>query len=85
MNYTYKPIGTCSKKMSFDIENGKIRNLKFEKGCVGNLTAIGRLVEGKDINEVIKMFKGIKCPSRKTSCPDQLAQALMSLKKKHFK
>lgn len=85
MKYTYKPVGTCSKKISFDIENGKIRNLKFEKGCVGNLRAIGKLVEGKDIDEVIKIFKGIKCPARNTSCPDQLAQALIGLKKQHLK
>lgn len=85
MRFYYKPIGTCSKDMSFDIENNKIKNVKFQRGCVGNLKAVSRLIEGKDIDEVIKMFKGIKCTGRETSCPDQLAEALLGFKEQYKK
>lgn len=84
MKYHYIPIGTCSKKISFDIEDGKIRNLKVQKGCVGNLLALGRLIEGKEIDEVINLLKGIKCPGKNTSCPDQIAEALIGLKKQYL-
>lgn len=85
MDYFYIPIGTCSKKMTFSIIDGKILNLKVQKGCAGNLIALGRLIEGKDIDEVINLLKGISCPGRKTSCPDQLALALISLKESNNK
>lgn len=81
MDYFYIPIGTCSKKMTFSVVDNKIYNLKVHKGCVGNLIALGRLIEGKDTDEVIRILKGIRCPGRGTSCPDQLALALTSLKK----
>ena len=42
----YRPKGVCSVKVEFDIEDGKIYNTRFERGCNGNLKAIGRLVEG---------------------------------------
>lgn len=45
-------------------------------GCNGNTQGVAALVEGMDINEVIKRLKGIDCNGRGTSCPDQLAIAL---------
>ena len=83
MKYFYKPIGTCSKYISFEIEDETIHNLSFQKGCAGNLTALSKLCEGKSIDELIEMFKGIKCPSKETSCPDQLAEALIGLKEQY--
>lgn len=35
----------CSKQIDFDIVDGKIHNLKYLRGCDGNLQAIGRLLE----------------------------------------
>ncbi|MBS4960707.1 MAG: TSCPD domain-containing protein, partial [Clostridiales bacterium] len=34
------------------------------------------LVEGMNVEDVIKRLEGIHCGFRCTSCPDQLAQAL---------
>ena len=76
MHYEYKPQGVCSRKISFDIEDGKIRNLSFEGGCHGNLQGIGRLVEGMDASECISRVSGIRCGFKSTSCPDQLSKAL---------
>lgn len=76
MHYEYKTKGTCSQKILFDIEDGKVRNVTFISGCNGNLQGIGRLVEGMDAQEVIDRISGIRCGMKATSCPDQLATAL---------
>ena len=76
MTYTYKTQGTCSRKITFDLEDGIVKNVNFEGGCNGNLKGISALVEGKDAEEVIKTVSGITCGFKSTSCPDQLAKAL---------
>ena len=45
-------------------------------GCNGNLKGISSLVEGMDVQEVIKRLEGTCCGMKQTSCPDQLATAL---------
>ncbi len=80
MQYEYKTKGTCSQKIFFDVENGKVKNVQFLGGCNGNLKGIGALVEGMDIDEVIARVEGIHCGMKATSCPDQLAQALKEAK-----
>ena len=80
MQYTYKTNGTCSQEIIFDIEDGKIHNLRFLGGCNGNLQGIGKLVEGMPVDEVIARVEGISCGGRPTSCPDQLARALKATK-----
>ncbi len=78
--YEYKTKGTCSSRILFDIEDGKVRNVQFIGGCNGNLKGIGALVEGMDVDEVISRTQGITCGMKPTSCPDQLAQALEQAK-----
>ena len=73
--FNYKTSGTCSRQITFDVENGKVYNVKFLGGCLGNLQGVSKLCEGRDVNEVISTLKGIKCRGN-TSCPDQLAKAL---------
>ena len=80
MQYNYKTKGTCSREITFEIEDGKVKNVQFFGGCNGNLKGIGALVEGMDIDEVIARVEGIKCGMKSTSCPDQLAQALKEAK-----
>ncbi|MDD6403568.1 MAG: TIGR03905 family TSCPD domain-containing protein [Mollicutes bacterium] len=80
MHKTYKTVGTCSKEINFDIEDNKIHNVSFIGGCNGNLKAVSSLVEGQDIDTVIKRLKGITCNSKQTSCGDQLATALQEVK-----
>ena len=78
--YQYKTKGTCSQMIMFDVEDGKVMNVQFMGGCNGNLKGIGALVEGMEIDEVINRVEGITCGMKKTSCPDQLAQALKAYK-----
>jgi uncharacterized protein (TIGR03905 family) len=80
---TYITKGTCSRQILFDVtEDLKLMNVKFIGGCSGNLQAMSRLVNGKHIDEVIAVLKGIKCQAD-TSCGDQLAKALIDYKEKH--
>ncbi len=80
MQYTFKTKGTCSQMISFEIGDNKLSNVQFFGGCNGNLKGIGSLVEGMDVDEVIKRLEGTTCGMKKTSCPDQLAQALKAAK-----
>ena len=76
MQYEYKTKGTCSQRIFFEIEEGKLKNVQFLGGCNGNLKGICALVEGMDVQEVIRRVEGIHCGMKLTSCPDQLATAL---------
>ena len=82
--YQYKTTGTCSSAILFDIyeEDGvkRVKDVKFVGGCSGNTQGVAKLVEGMRVDEVIDRLKGIKCGFKPTSCPDQLANALMSVK-----
>lgn len=77
--YSYRTNGVCASQIMFDVKDGKIYNVKFVGGCMGNTTGVAKLVEGMDIDEVIKRLEGIKCRPT-TSCPDQLARALKQYK-----
>ena len=76
MNYKYKTKGTCAREISFEIEDGIVKNVSFFGGCNGNLKGIAALVEGKNAEEIIPLIKGLKCGFKPTSCPDHLAIAL---------
>ena len=78
--YEYKTSGTSSQRILFDVVDGKVRNVQFIGGCNGNLKGIAALVEGMDADEVIARVQGVTCGMKKTSCPDQLAQALIAAK-----
>ena len=76
MHHTFTPRGVCSTKIDFDIEDNKIHNVVFTRGCNGNLKAIGLLVEGKDASEIADLLEGNDCGGRGTSCADQFSKAL---------
>lgn len=77
---TYTPKGVCSRQIQLELDGDIVHNVKFVGGCNGNLQGIGKLVEGMKADDVIEKLKGINCNGRGTSCPDQLAQALLSSK-----
>jgi uncharacterized protein (TIGR03905 family) len=80
MDYSYKPSGVCPRKITFSLEDGKVRNVAFEGGCNGNGKGVSALVDGMDVEEAISRMKGIQCGMKGTSCPDQLARALEQAK-----
>ena len=52
MHYVTK--GTCSRAIDFDVVDGKVTNTKFTMGCMGNTQGVAALVEGMEVEEVIK-------------------------------
>ena len=76
MTYSYRPQGTCSKLMTFELEDGVIKKLEVIGGCNGNLQGMARLVEGMRAEDAIGKLRGICCGFKTTSCPDQFAIAL---------
>ncbi|HOB63725.1 MAG TPA: TIGR03905 family TSCPD domain-containing protein [Clostridia bacterium] len=77
MRYSYRTKGTCSYRIEFDYDDGVVHNVSFAGGCNGNLKAVSALVEGLPPDEIVKKLKGITCGFRKTSCADQLAEAVL--------
>ncbi|MBQ1302124.1 MAG: TIGR03905 family TSCPD domain-containing protein [Firmicutes bacterium] len=76
MTYDYQTEGTCSQIIRFDLEDGRVSNIRFFGGCDGNLKAISALVDGWTVDEIADKLSGIECGPRPTSCGDQLARAV---------
>ena len=72
----YRPKGTCSMEINYEVEDGIVTALSFVGGCNGNLKGISNLVVGMKVEDVINRLEGITCGFKSTSCPDQLACAL---------
>jgi len=78
----HKLEGVCSREVKFTVRDGRVRGVEFVKGCDGNLKALGVLLEGMKVEDVIAKLKGITCGANKTSCSDQLAKVLEKVKQK---
>ncbi len=79
--FTYYTRGTCSRQIRFEVdEEGKMHSVQFIGGCTGNTQGVAKLCEGRNIDEVHDMLKGVLCRNG-TSCPDQLATAIEEYKK----
>ena len=77
----YRPTGVCSQVIDVTAdENDVIQQVFFVGGCNGNLQGISRLVTGQKIDDVIRKLDGIRCGTKRTSCPDQICRALERLK-----
>ncbi len=77
-HFEFAPRGVCAKNISLDLsDDGQtIENVQFTGGCNGNLKAVGKLVEGRPVDEVVQILTGNTCGPRPTSCADQLTIAL---------
>ena len=51
----YKTHGVCSQEINFDVQDNKLTNVRFIGGCSGNTQGLGRLIEGMDVDEAIKI------------------------------
>ena len=76
MRHQYQTKGTCSTKITFDLDGDIIRNVAFENGCNGNLQALSKLVDGLTVAKIDQKLSGIRCGSRSTSCADQLCRGI---------
>lgn len=80
MHIRYETKGVCSKVIEYDYEEGVVRNIRFYGGCPGNLQMISKLLDGLDSSKIIAVCSGNLCRDRGTSCADQLAKSLVTLK-----
>ena len=76
MAYQYRPRGVCSQGITFELEDGRVKNVRFVGGCSGNTQGVSRLVEGMPAEEAVRRLSGIRCGMKATSCPAQLAKAI---------
>ena len=73
----YSPKGICATLITVELDdNDIVRSVEFVRGCDGNHKGLIALCNGMKASDVIEKLKGIRCGSRSTSCPDQLACAL---------
>ncbi len=80
MVYEYQPSGVCSRLFRIEADNsGVILHVEVVGGCSGNLQGLCRLMVGRKADEVAAAIKGIQCGTKTTSCPDQMAKALMEI------
>lgn len=78
--FEYRTKGVCSSKMIIKVDRDIIKDVEIVGGCPGNSVGVSRLCVGRTIDEIIEILSGIDCRGRGTSCPDQLAKALIELK-----
>ena len=76
MEYKYRTRGVCASEITFELEDGIVKNVAFRGGCNGNLKAIAKLVDGKKALEIADLLEGNTCGFKSTSCADQLSIAL---------
>lgn len=74
---TYIPKGVCSRQINVVIDGDIIKSVEFIGGCAGNTQGVARLVEGMKVSEAVMRLEGIECGYKTTSCPDQLAKAII--------
>ena len=79
----YIPHGVCSRVIDIDLDGDTIKKVRFTGGCSGNTQGVCALVRGMKVDEAISRLEGIRCGSKPTSCPDQLAKALKEYKDKN--
>lgn len=75
--YSFTPTGACASEITFDIEDGIVKNVCFVDGCSGNGKGVAALAEGRRADEIIPLLRDIKCGDSHTSCPAQFAEALL--------
>ncbi len=76
MAYIYRTKGTCSSEIEVELDGNVLKSVKFYGGCHGNLQGISKLVVGMTVEEITEKLAGIRCGFKRTSCPDQLVQAV---------
>lgn len=76
----YIPKGVCSRAIDIELEGDTIKSVNFTGGCSGNTQGVAALVQGMKVDDAISRLNGIDCAGRGTSCPDQLAKALLQMK-----
>ena len=59
MKYNFQPRGVCSRMITLDVEDNKIKSCAFMGGCHGNLQGISSLVKGMNVDEAIAIHEAV--------------------------
>jgi len=84
-SFVFHPTGVCTTTITFKVTGGKLYNVNFNGGCSGNTQGLSKLLEGMEIEEVHKRLHGIRCGTKNSSCPDQMAAAVEVYVRKKLK
>lgn len=74
--YRVTTSGVCAREIIFNIEDGIVGHVEFVGGCPGNAIGLSNMIKGMPVTDVIDRLRDVKCGSKNTSCPSQLAIAL---------
>ena len=74
----FTPTRVCPRNIHVEVSDDgtTIENVVFTGGCNGNTKAVAKLVQGKDVDEIVDLLAGNLCHNRGTSCADQMTIAL---------
>lgn len=79
---TYKLNGVCAMSIDLVLDGDKVDFIKVNGGCAGwDGSFVPNFCIGKTIQQIVDAFYGVKCGNKETSCADQIAKVLLSLKK----
>ncbi len=81
-NITAMTSGVCAQMIAVRVKDDTILGIQFVGGCSGNTSGIAQLCRGMKIEDVQNRLLGVRCGSKSTSCPDQLAQILEQISHK---
>lgn len=83
-NYRHICNGVCPSYIDivYDDDTSIVNSITFSGGCDGNHKGLNAMISGLTFDEIINRLTGIKCGFKNSSCPDQIAKALVSLKTK---
>ena len=78
--FIFHTQGVCPPEIHFQIQKDILQDVRFVGGgCPGNAQLVSRFLKGKPLHEVLELLQEITCRNG-TSCPDQLAKALIAAK-----
>lgn len=66
---SYPTLGTCSRQIDIELEDGIIRNVTFTGGCHGNTQGIAALVRGMKAADAIARLKASTAAARALRAP----------------
>lgn len=66
----------CSQQVAVAVKDGVILEAAFSGGCSGNTQGLCKMSVGHTVQDAIQRLEGIRCGTKQTSCPDQLARTL---------
>ena len=74
----FTPQRVCPRNIHVAVsdDGSTIESVEFMGGCNGNTKAVAKLVQGRQVDDIVALLAGNQCRMRGTSCADQMTIAL---------